>query len=223
MLHAALVSLAELPPLPVVLQSCVAVFSQLPFRHPSPAAYEPVAALFGRALKPEGKAASRGAAVACFRLLLESSFRGREANPQFFAHCVMLLGAVGPEFMRLCCCSAVPHSDEELRVLVLMQAVAGLQGHDVLSVLLPGFVALLDPQTGAAPHDATMTVLLSLAQSNPGFRAAAAQLPPARLAVLQASLKRKAEADAREKEAEARKEKHARAAAGKIDFRAWGK
>jgi hypothetical protein len=54
------------------------------------------------------------------------------------------------------------------------------------------------------------------------LKAAAAQLSPARLAVLQASLKRKADADAREREAEARKEKNARAAAGKIDFRAWG-
>ncbi len=221
-LHAALVSLAQLPSLPTVLQVCVAVFSQLPFRHPSPSSYEPMAALFGSAMRPEADPASRAAAVSCFRLLLESSFRGREANAQFFAQCLLLLGAVGPDFMQLCCASST-HSEEELRILVLMHAIAGAQGHDVLTVLLPGFVALLDPQTGNAPHDAAMAVVLSLAQSNAGFKSAATQLSPARLAVLQASLKRKAEADAREREAEARKEKHARAAAGKIDFKSWGK
>ncbi len=63
---------------------------------------------------------------------------------------------------------------------------------------------------------------MQLAQTqSASFKVAAAQLSPARLAVFQAALKKKAEIDAKEKEAEARKERQ-RAAGGKIDFKSWG-
>jgi hypothetical protein len=50
-------------------------------------------------------------------------------------------------------------------------------GHDVLSVLLPAFVALLE---SSGQHDATLSVLMTLAQNQAAsFKAAAAQLSPA--------------------------------------------
>jgi hypothetical protein len=95
-----------------------------------------------------------------------------------------------------------------------------------LEVILPAFVALLDPETARHPHDACLTVVLQLAQ-NPAhanaFKASVQKLEPARFEVLQKTLKRKAELDELQSKQNARKEQlAAKSQKEKINFASWG-
>lgn len=227
--HALLVSLSLLAVRAVVLQAVVAVFSSLSFRNPNVSVYRAVARLFSQAFLSQ-QHEIRSAALSCFRALLESAFRVRESP--LFKHVCMLIGECGSDLIQSCCVDGQTHSDEELKILVFIHAIAGAaglsvllflffdvmetkKGHDVLAILLPAFVSLLE---SSAQHDAALAVLMTLAQNQAAsFKAAASQLAPSRLAVFQTSLKKKADADAKEREVEARKERQ-RAAAGKIDF-----
>lgn len=225
-------------PSKAVLQACVAVFSILSHKKPNVACYAVVADTFIAALKLES---SQLVALSCLRTLLESAFRARDEAPAFYAQVLPFVGSVCPEVVRLACArrsvaqgvvgaTFQQEGEEELRIFVLAHALAGFVGPkeqaSVLEVLLPGLVSLLNPDSGSAPHDAVLNVLMSLAQNAAhadAFKTAVAKLAPANMALLQQSLKRKAEADAREKEADARKQKlKASTQQQKIGFANWG-
>ena len=232
-LHSSLASLCASPiPSTVsvpMLQACVIVFSQLTFESPNPTVYAAMAAMFEGAIensKQEPQAYK--VAVGCLRALLESSFRAREEKQVFFQQCVRLLGSLGGSFVAACCKATTVKGEEELKLLVYIQAVAGVfnQQGAILEIILPAFVSLLDPDTGKEPHAAALAVVMSLAQNAaqaPLFKAAAAKLDPSRLDTLQRSLKRKAEQDAAIAQAEARKEKQLASQKEKINFGGWGK